>query len=588
MTLLQDLSAIVGAAFAREDIDAGLGEVRVSDRPDLAQFQCNGALGAAKALKTNPRALAEKIAVHLRAEPVIAEVTIAGPGFLNLTLTDDYLVERLGRAVDSTGWQSETSETIVLDYGGPNVAKPLHVGHLRAAIIGESLKRILRLTGAKVIGDVHLGDWGLQMGQLISELALRAPELIYFDPDAAGPFPEDPPVSLKDLEDMYPVASAACKADPERRELARKATFDLQEGRAGYRALWHHFVTLSKAAIKDDYDALGVSFDLWKGEADADPFIAPMVEALEQKGLVEESDGARIIRVERDDDRKTVPPIMLITSEGSVGYHTTDLATIVDRMESQNPDRILYVVDQRQALHFEQVFRASAMAGYLGEDRLEHLGFGTMNGKDGKPFKTREGGVLKLQDMVAMVETRAHERLVESGMTKGLDASEIAKVARQVGVAALKFADLSNPRTSDYIFDLDRFTSFEGKTGPYLQYACVRIQSILNRLQEGGKDTDLGQGAALVITKDEERDLILCLMSFSEVIKNAYEKRMPHLLAEHAFTLAQTFSRFYAACRVTDEGDDKVRASRTRLLTIVREQLGLVLDLLGIEIPDRM
>lgn len=587
MSLIDSLSAVVGEAFAAAGLDAQFGKVKPADRPDLAQFQCNGALAAAKAAKQNPRAIAESVIAALKDRPEFADLTVAGPGFINIKLTDAFLSERLGAlAADKKlgGWTVASKQKVVIDYGGPNVAKPLHVGHLRAAIIGESLKRILRFSGDEVIGDVHLGDWGLQMGQLISELELRQPDLPYFEEGAEGPFPSEPPISLKDLEDMYPAASAACKADPARADIARKATKALQDGKPGYRALWRHFVNLSVTAMKQDYADLGVEFDLWKGEADADPLIPELTEDLEKRDIIELSDGAKIIRVARPDDNKEMPPIIFVNSEGAVGYHATDIATIMDRKRELNPDRILYVVDARQRLHFEQVFRAVDLAGYFGETKLEHLWFGTMNGKDGKPFKTREGGTLKLRDFIDMVTERARERLKESGLAEGYGEEETADIALKVGVAALKFADLSNTRTSDYIFDLDRFMAFEGKTGPYLLYASVRVRSVLAKAEAAGGDAP-GQVA---ISAPEERDLALALLSFGEAMRETYDRRMPHILCDHVFTLAQAFSKFYAACRIVDEKDDAIRASRLSLATVMGAQLDLALDLLGIEAPERM
>ncbi|MAW82352.1 MAG: arginine--tRNA ligase [Parvularcula sp.] len=587
MTLKDDLSAIVGDAFAGEGLDRALGAVKVADRPDLAQFQCNGALAAAKAAKKNPREIAGAIAEKLSARSEFEEISVAGPGFINLKLSAGFLSPRVDAlAADRRfgGWAKPAPEKIVIDYGGPNVAKPLHVGHLRAAIIGESLKRIMRFAGDKVTGDVHLGDWGLQMGQLISELRLRQPDLVYFDPEAKGPFPADPPISLADLEEMYPAASAACKADPVRADLARKATKELQSGRPGYRALWRHFVDLSVNAMKRDYADLDVEFDLWKGEADADPLIPELTEDLKSRGIIEESDGAQIIRVARDDDKKEMPPIIFINSEGAVGYHATDVATIVDRKRELDPDRILYVVDARQRLHFEQVFRAVDKAGYFDEAKLEHLWFGTMNGKDGKPFKTREGGTLKLRDFIDMVTDRARERLAESGFAEGFSAEETEAVARQVGIAALKFADLSNPRTSDYIFDLDRFMAFEGKTGPYLLYASVRVRSVVAKAQAAGA----GDAGPVKLVADEETDLALTLLGFADALQDAYARRLPHLLCDHAFALAQAFSKFYAACRIVDESDASMRASRLTLAQTAGGQLDLILSLLGFSAPDRM
>ncbi len=587
MTLKDELSAIVGEVFAAEGLDHALGAVKPADRPDLAQFQCNGALAAAKAAKKNPREIAGAIADKLSARPEFAEVTVAGPGFINLKLTSEFLSARLDAlAADARfgGWTNPAPEKIVIDYGGPNVAKPLHVGHLRAAIIGESLKRIMRFAGDAVTGDVHLGDWGLQMGQLISELQLRHPDLVYFDAAAKGPFPDEPPISLADLEEMYPAASAACKADLARADLARKATKELQDGRPGYRALWRHFVDLSVNAMKRDYADLDVEFDLWKGEADADPLIPELTEDLKERGVLEESDGAQIIRVAREDDKKEMPPIIFLNSEGAVGYHATDIATIVDRKRELDPDRMLYVVDARQRLHFEQVFRAADKAGYFDEARLEHLWFGTMNGKDGKPFKTREGGTLKLRDFIDLVTTRARERLAESGFAEGYSAEETEKVARQVGVAALKFADLSNPRTSDYIFDLDRFMAFEGKTGPYLLYASVRVRSVVAKAKAAGA----GEAGPVRLAAPEETDLALTLLGFADALKDAYDRRLPHLLCDHAFTLAQAFSKFYAACRIVDEPDASARASRLTLASAAGGQLDLILSLLGFSAPERM
>lgn len=587
MTLTEELSKIVGEAFASEGLDFHLGAVKPADRPDLAQFQCNGALPAAKAAKKNPREIAESIKSRLAGAPQFAEISVAGPGFVNLKLSDEFLSERTGSIADDDafgGWSREHPEKLVIDYGGANVAKPLHVGHLRAAIIGESLKRICRFVGDDVTGDVHLGDWGLQMGQLISELEMRQPELEYFKQGAEGPFPSDPPISLTDLEEMYPVASAACKADPERADLARKATKALQAGRPGYRALWRHFVDLSVEAMRKDYDDLGVEFDLWKGEADADPMIPELTEDLEKRGVIEHSDGAQIIRVARESDKKEMPPIIFVNSQGAVGYHATDIATIVDRKRSLSPDRILYVVDARQRLHFEQVFRAVDLAGYFEEARLEHLWFGTMNGKDGKPFKTRAGGTLKLRDFIDMVTDKALERLSQSGFADGYSEEETFDVARKVGIAALKFADLSNPRTSDYIFDLDRFMSFEGKTGPYLLYASVRIRSIFAK----AKDAGAGEPGPIRLAAPEERDLALMLLSFGDAVREAYEKRMPHVICDHAFQLAQVFSKFYAACRIIDEADAAVRASRLNLARFVGAQLDCALSLLGLEPPKRM
>jgi arginyl-tRNA synthetase len=584
-SLAAELSRIVGLAFAAEGLSQGFGRVAVSDRPDLAAFQCNGALAAAKATKSNPRALADKIAARLKAEPIFSKVEIAGPGFLNLDLTDAALDARaavLAKAEAPTV-SAANGKTVVIDFGGPNIAKPMHVGHLRSSIIGDCLQRLYRANGWRVISDVHLGDWGLQMGQLISEIEIEDIAPIYFDPNVVGPYPADSPVSMEELETLYPRASAACKADPARLEAARRATVDLQAGRPGYRALWRHFVTVSEAGLAREFGSLGVKFDLWNGESSVDALIPPMLEDLKQRGLAEISEGALVVPVARDDDKKPMPPLILVKSEGGVLYGTTDLATVIERVRAYDPDLILYVVDHRQHGHFEQVFRASARAGYSGKAELEHVGYGTMNGADGKPFKTRAGGVMKLQDLIAMAAAEAEKRLAEQGIGADYSAAERSEIARQVGIATIKFADLSNHRTTDYIFDLERFSKFEGKTGPYLQYAAVRIQSMLRKAREQGLEA-----AAPAVQSPEERKLILQLLSLGDVLAAAEDKRAPNMLCEYAFELAQNFSRFYSEHHVLSEPDPDLRAARLGLCALVLAVLTSILALLGIEVPERM
>ena len=584
--LAAELSAIAGAAFAAEGLSAELGQVQSSDRPDLAQFQCNGALPAAKLAKTNPRAIAQKIAERLKADPIFAKVEIAGPGFINLDVADGVLEarasalakdEQLGAPATGAG------KSVVLDFGGANIAKAMHVGHLRSAIIGDSLQRLFRANGWTVTSDVHLGDWGLQMGQLISEIGRRGIAPIYFDASFAGPYPETSPVTMEDLEEIYPAAAAACKADETRLADARRATAELQAGRPGYRALWQHFYMVSKVGLEREYGALGIHFDLWKGEASVDPLVGPMIEQLKANGVAASSEGALVISVERDSDKKAMPPLILVKQDGAVLYGTTDLATIVDRVATQNPDLIVYVVDQRQHLHFEQVFRAAEKAGLAGKAALEHAGFGTMNGTDGKPFKTREGGVMKLFDLIAMVTAEAKKRLAEQGLGAGYPEAERADIARKVGIATLKFADLSNYRLTDYVFDLDRFSKFEGKTGPYLQYAAVRIQSILRKAEEEGFAS-----LAPVVHSEEERKLVLQLLSLTEAMEGAEAKRAPNVLCDYVFTLAQVFSRFYSEHHILSEKNADLRAARLGLCELTLNVIGKVLDLLGIEIPARM
>jgi len=583
ISLAGELSRIAGEAFVAEGLSASFGQVQISDRPDLAQFQCNGALAAAKAAKANPRAIAEKIATRLKADAIFAKVDIAGPGFLNLDLTDDALNARAGVLDAATGSGTGTGKTVVIDFGGPNIAKPMHVGHLRSSIIGDCLQRLYRANGWRVVSDVHLGDWGLQMGQLISEIEIEGTAPIYFDVNYVGPYPDESPVSMDDLETLYPRASAACKADPVRLEAARRATVDLQAGRPGYRALWRHFVKVSERGLEREFGALGVKFDLWNGESSVDALISPMIEDLKQRGLAELSEGALVVPVAHDDDKKPLPPLILIKSEGGVLYGTTDLATVIERVREYDPELILYVVDHRQHGHFEQVFRAAQKASLLGRAQLEHVGYGTMNGPDGKPFKTRAGGVMKLHDLIGMATAEAEKRLAEQGIGADYSAEERAEIARKVGIATIKFADLSNHRTTDYIFDLERFSKFEGKTGPYLQYAAVRIQSILRKAKEQGMTIDTP-----AIHSPEERRLILQLLSVSDALASAEDKRAPNILCEYAFELAQNFSRFYGEHHILSESDAGLRASRLGLCSLVLAVFTQLLSVLGIEIPARM
>lgn len=593
------LSEAAGAAFAAEGVEASFGRVTASDRPDLADFQCNGALAAAKALKVNPRQLAERVVARLKDDPRLKSVEIAGPGFINFVLTDAALAAQ-ARAIAAdprAGASSVASpRRVVVDYAGPNVAKPMHVGHLRASIIGESIKRLFRFRGDTVWGDAHFGDWGFQMGLLIVAVSDEQPDLAFFS-DGEGPFPTESPVTLEDLERLYPAAAARTKEfrgegedkvqnpafDKAFRDRARQATAELQAGRPGYRALWRCFISVSRPALQRDFGALGIHFDLWKGESDADPLIPEMVEDLKAKALLEPDQGAMIVRVAREGDRKKVNPLIVVTRDGSAMYGTTDLATIVDRRREQDPDLMLYVVDQRQADHFEQVFRAAYMAGYAAEGSLEHLGFGTMNGPDGKPFKTRAGGVLKLSDLIEMTRDKARARMLEDEKGSGLDPAEFEATAQRVAVAALKFADLANWRGTSYIFDLDRFTSFEGKTGPYLLYQAVRMKSILRKAAEEGATS-----GEIVVAEPAERDLALTLDAFETALTEAYDKRAPNFIAEHAYRLSQSFSKFYAACPVLIAPDAATRASRMRFVEATLAQLELALDLLGIETPERM
>jgi len=578
MSGLRDLlSAKLGAAFAAEGLDASFGHVRASDRPDLAQFQCNGAMAAAKVAKENPRAIAERVKGRIESDPMLAKVELAGPGFINLILTDPFLESQIDLAADDQRLgvsKHDPASTVVMDFGGPNVAKPLHVGHLRSTIIGDALQRLFRFMGDDVTSDVHLGDWGLQMGQVLYGLE---------HPEVSGVEVSGVP-SLEELEKIYPAVSAAAKADEGVLAACREITAALQEHTEPHYGLWSKVRAVSVDAIREGFDALGTNFDEWKGEADADPLIRAMVEKLKNDAVAQESDGALVVDVKETDDKSEIPPLILLKSDGAAMYSTTDLGTIVDRIRSHDPDLILYIVDQRQHLHFEQVFRAARKGGINGKAEMEHIGFGTMNGPDGKPFKTREGGVMRLDELIRMATEAAVTRIEDAGLAAEYPKEEQAEIARQVGLAAIKFADLSNYRMTDYIFDLDRFAAFEGKTGPYLQYAAVRIKSILKRAKDQDRDID----GSIKIGTDEERNLVLALSALNEALEGAYDKRAPNILCDYVYGIAQAFSSFYAACPVVKEDDETVRASRLALCRLTLRQIELVLELLGIEIPERM
>lgn len=590
--LIEDLATTVSDAFEAAGFDRSHGAVSASNRPDLGQFQCAGALAAAKAAGANPRDIATTVAGRLEDDAMIVSATVAGPGFINIVLDDDFLAGRVGEvserlpdaAADSTA--DGGGQTIVIDYGGANIAKPLHVGHLRAAIIGEALKRLGRALGHTVIGDVHLGDWGLQMGMVISEIARRQPGLPYFDERHEGAYPADSPVGAADLEEVYPAAAARCRENEADLAEAREITRKLQEGHRGYRALWQHIHDVSVADLREDYRKLDIDFDLWLGESDTASRIPALVARLSSAGHAVRSEGALVMFVNEPEDRKELPPLILEKSDGAALYGTTDLATIEQRMEEIEPDLILYVVDKRQSDHFVQVFRAARLAGIAPADTvaLEHLGFGTMNGPDRRPFKTREGGVMKLKDLIAMLEAKALERMSEVEVARAYDEQERREIARMVGVAALKFGDLANQPATDYILDLDRFASFEGKTGPYLLYAAVRIKSILRKAAERG----LGAGSLLPAQSDAERSVMLTLAQLPDRLARAFDQRAPNQLCDYAYELASQFSAFYRDHHILNETDAARRASWLGLADATLRALELVVHTLGFEIPERM
>lgn len=588
MSLVTYLTDLVADVFAEKGFDRQYGEVVPSDRPDLGQFQCNGALAAARPYKKNPREIAQGVVAALEANPIFRQVSLAGPGFINLTLTDEFLVEHVRSQVTDQCWGCgpvDDPQMVIVDYGGANVAKLLHVGHTRPAIIGESLKRTARFLGHNVLGDVHLGDWGTQMGLLIVELKHRQPDLPYFDASYTGPYPAESPVTIYDLEEIYPAANLRAQEDPAVREAARQATFELQDGRPGYRALWQHFREVSVAELRVDYGNLNIQFDLWLGESDTQPRIAPLVARLQAAGYARESNGAMIIDVAQPDDTFELPPLILIKSDGAVMYGTTDLATIEQRMEDYAPDLMLYVVDYRQSDHFRQVFRAAYKTGIVPPTvRMEHIGNGTMNGKDGRPFKTRAGGIPKFRELLALVIEAANQRMEEAGVAKEYPAAEKAEVARMVGIAALKYGDLMNHYATDYIFDLDRFSSFEGKTGPYLLYTAARIKSILRTAAQQGLAAD-----QLSTPVDEiERTVLLTLSELPDVVQKTFDLRAPNHLCEYAYELASAFNRFYSEHHILGEENPTQQTSWLALAQMTVDVLALVLDLLGIETPERM
>lgn len=584
--LTDTLSVLLEKAFKEAGYDAKYSVVVRSQRPDLCQFQCNGAMSAAKVYKKAPFMISDEVIeivkTYKEASQIIENIETVRPGFINITLKDEYLSEYTNALVDDNrvGCKATlTPSKIVIDYGGPNIAKPLHVGHLRTAIIGESLKRLFRFLGHEVIGDTHLGDWGLQMGMIISECERRFPDLPYFDINYNDEYPTEPPFSLKDLEEIYPNVSKRCKEDEAINEAAKKATFELQNGRKGYIALWKHIVNVSLADIKKNYKRLNVDFDLWYGESTSSDYVKDVVNILKTNDVLYESDGAMVVDVSREDDKKEIPPLIIYKSDGSILYGTTDLATLYQRIQDFDPDYILYVVDNRQSNHFTQVFRCAYDQKIVPEKTsLEHIGFGTMNGKDGKPFKTRAGGVLNLSDLINMVENNAKEKIRDK---EDLNIDEISKI---VGLATLKFADLSNFRTKDYVFDLDKFSSFEGKTGPYLLYTYVRINNIVNKLI----DQDVKPGQILLPASDIERNMYLKINELPIVLNNAAADRAPNYICEYIYELSTLVNAFYHKHHIINEENKDQQKSWMALFLLTKKVINTCLDLLGMEAPEKM
>ncbi|MDY4692125.1 MAG: arginine--tRNA ligase [Blautia sp.] len=585
--LMELMAEEISSAFEKAGYDPSYGRVTVSNRPDLCEYQCNGAMAAAKAYKKAPFMIADEVVAYLGDSRIFSMAEVVKPGFINLKVSGEFLSSYLSEmSADEklSVTSAENPRTIIIDYGGPNVAKPLHVGHLRSAIIGESLKRIGRFVGHKVIGDVHLGDWGLQMGLIITELKHRQPDLVYFDDSFTGEYPKEAPFTISELEEIYPCASGKSKEDEAYRNEALEATHLLQEGKRGYMALWNHIMNVSVTDLKRNYDKLNVTFDLWKKESDAQPYIPDMVQEMKAKGFAYEDQGALVVDVKEEGDTKEIPPCMLLKSDGASLYTTTDLATIVERMKLYHPDEILYVVDKRQELHFIQVFRCARKTGLVPEEtKLSFLGFGTMNGKDGKPFKTREGGVMRLETLIKDINDEMFTKIVENRSVRDKDARDTAEI---VGLAAIKYGDLSNQATKDYVFDVDRFTSFEGNTGPYILYTIVRIKSILNRYEEEGGN--LREGVILPPASDIEKNLMMQLTGFGLTVESAFDEKAPHKICAYIYDVSNAFNSFYHETKILSEEDTERKHSYIQLLQLTKRVLETSIDLLGFSAPDRM
>lgn len=585
--IIDMLTQEIQTAFEKAGYGKELGRVTLSNRPDLCEYQCNGAMAGAKQYKKAPIMIAEDVAKQLSDSRIFSQVNAVAPGFLNLKIEESFLTEYLKEMEEDAKFgldMPKHPKKIIIDYGGANVAKPLHVGHIRSAVIGESIKRICRYAGHEVIGDVHLGDWGLQMGLVITGVQDRHPELVYFDASYEGEYPAEPPFTISELEEIYPAASAKSKEDPQYKARAMEATFKLQNGVKGYRALWKHILNVSVEDLRKNYGSLNVEFDLWKGESDVHELIPDMVQYMKEDGYAYESEGALVVDVKEDTDTKEIPPCMILKSDGASLYNTTDLATILERMNLYHPDEIIYVVDKRQDLYFEQVFRCARKTKLVTpQTELKFLGFGTMNGKDGKPFKTRDGGVMRLENLIR--ETK-EEMLKKISENRTMPEEEATAVAQIVAVSALKYGDLSNQASKDYVFDIDRFTSFEGDTGPYILYTIVRIKSILNKYREQGGN--LAQVTLQNAENEAEKDLMLKLTQFNAMIQAACEEIAPHKVCAYIYDLANAFNHFYHETKILSEEDRVKKNGLVALLVLTRDILETCIELLGFSAPERM
>lgn len=587
--LLDILTEQFEKVMAECGYDTKYAKVSVSNRPDLCEYQCNGAMALAKAHKKAPIMIANELVEKLAGNEIFAEITAVNPGFINMKISDSFIaayIDDMAASENGGCEKNENPKKVVIDYGGPNVAKPLHVGHLRSAIIGETLKKLYRFKGDEVIGDVHLGDWGLQMGLIIEQLRVEQPGLVYFDDTYTGEYPSEPPFTISELEKIYPTASARSKEDEAFKEKAHMATLELQKGKPAYRALWKHILNVSIADLKNNYKNLNVDFDVWKGESDAEPYIPAMVQDMIDRGLAHESQGAMVVDVTEETDTKEIPPCIIRKSDGAALYATSDLATIIQRVQDYKPDEIIYLADKRQEMHFTQVFRTAKKAGIVGDSvKLIYEGFGTMNGKDNKPFKTREGGVMRLETLLSDVNEAVYNKIMENRQESEETARATAKI---VGLAAVKYGDLSNQTSKDYIFDTERFASFEGNTGPYILYTIVRIKSILEKYAATeGEPQDIKSGVNKVLTPSE-KNLMLELSKFNATIDSAYEELAPYKICGYIYDLSNAFNSFYHDNKILGEENKDRQKGFIRLLMITKEALEMAIDILGFTAPDRM
>lgn len=555
---------------------------QTTSRPDLGQYQINCAMSLAKQYGKNPREIATDIVNELQKDNRFTNINIAGPGFINITLTNDCLVDMLNKIQEdiNVNIDKQDSKKIIIDFGGANVSKALHVGHLRSANIGEALKRLAKLLGHEVLGDAHLGDYGRPLGLVVLEIKKMYPELPFFDENYEGDYSEvELPITNEDLERIYPLASIKSKEDENYLEEAREVTAKIQSKTRGYYDVWKKVVEISKEDIKRVYNTLNVYYELWQGESDAVEYFEELNEIFEKANILEESEGAKIVDVKEEKDTSPMPPLLFLKSNGTLSYQTTDLATILERKKNYNPDEIWYVTDNRQCLHFEQVFRAARKAKLVDENVvLEHIPFGTMNGKDGKPFKTRDGGVMSLKNLISLVKEETAKKIALGSVTE----EEKAEISETVAIAALKYADSLPYRGTDYVFEIEKFADLEGKTGPYLLYSTIRMKSLLIK----AKDIDYQK--MHILNSETEQDIILTILNLPNVLTKSIEAKSLNEIAEYLYKLTSQYNKFYNENKILVEENEKLRESWLVLTKVVYDINSLLLDVLGIKVPEKM